>query len=151
MNTIDGADRLPATGEIFEHPLEFPAPARTDALRGSLWAEWPNPLAGCGDYTMPAGVPITLQIGSDVDAKLTAYSLVATSGAAAGTVEPACGFDATSYTNPERLAQDLARTVLRSFGEVVVVPRKPLSPGTQYRVGMTVNGKRYDWSFSTAP
>jgi hypothetical protein len=32
---------------------------------------------------------------------------------------------------------------------VVVIPRKPLQEGASYQVTMTVNGTRYDWSFST--
>jgi uncharacterized protein YkwD len=150
MNTVDGAATPSAYGTTYERPIEFPSPIAPIALR-ELFGEWPNPLTSCPGYSIPSGLPITLQIGANVDAKLTAYSLVATSGAAAGTVEPACGFDATSYTNPDRLAQDIARGGLKGFGEVIVVPRKPLSSAAQYRVEMTVNGKRNEWSFSTAP
>jgi uncharacterized protein YkwD len=150
MDTVEGADMPSAYGTTYEQPVEFPASASVIALRGLL-GEWPDPLSVCSGYSLPAGLPITVQIGANVEAKLTTYSLVATSGDAAGTVEPACGFDATTYTNPERLAQDLARTVLHGYGEVVVIPKNPLLRGTQYRIEMTVNGKRYAWSFTTAP
>jgi hypothetical protein len=116
-----------------------------------LYGEWPNPLTSCPGYSLPAGLPISLQIGSNVDAKLSAYSIAATSGAAAGTVEPACGFDATSDINPDRLGQDIARGGMKASGLVIVVPKNPLLRATQYRIEMTVNGKVYAWTFSTAP
>jgi uncharacterized protein YkwD len=150
MNTIDGAAAASAYGKTYERPVEFPSPIAPTDLR-ELFGEWPNPLTSCPGYSLPAGIPITLQIGANVDAKLTAYSLIVTSGSGAGTVEPACGFDAQSYRNPERLAQDIARGALKGFGQVVVVPKNPLLRATQYRVEMTVNGKKYAWAFSTAP
>jgi uncharacterized protein YkwD len=150
MNTIDGADIAPAEGATYPRPVEFPAAIAPTDLR-ELFAEWPNPLASCPGYSMPSGLPITLQIGANVDAKLSAYSLTVVSGADAGAVEPACGFDATSYTNPERLAQDIAREIMKDFGQVIVVPKNPLLRATQYRIEITVNGKAYAWTFNTAP
>ena len=41
------------------------------------------------------------------------------------------------------------REILHDFGMVVVIPRKPLEKAASYQVTMTVNGTKYDWSFST--
>ncbi len=150
MNTTDGADTASAYGATYPRPIEFPSAIAPIDLR-ELFGEWPNPLTSCPGYAMPAGLPISLQIGANVDAKLSAYSLTVTSGADAGSVEPACGFDATSYANPERLAQDIARGVMKGFGQVIVVPKDPLLRATQYRIEMTVNGKPYAWTFTTSP
>jgi uncharacterized protein YkwD len=150
MNTLDGADTPSAYGTSYDRPIEFPSPIAPIDMR-ELFGEWPNPLTSCPGYSMPAGLPITLQIGANVEAKLTAYSLTVTSGTDAGAVEPACGFDATSYTNPERLAQDIARGGMKGFGQVIVVPKNPLLRATRYRIEMTVNGKPYTWTFTTAP
>jgi len=40
------------------------------------------------------------------------------------------------------------REILHDFGMVVVIPRKPLKEAANYQVTMTVNGTKYDWSFS---
>ncbi len=150
LNTIGGIDPIPPSGTIYGQPVEFPAPASTTNL-DALIGEWPSPLSVCPGYSFPAGSPITVQIGYYADARLGGYSLVITSGHSAGAAQDVCGFDAVSYTNPERTEQDLVRSILHGFGEVVIVPRRPLQRATSYRVTITINGKRYTWSFSTAP
>ena len=55
----------------------------------------------------------------------------------------ACGFDASSYSNPDATAQERGRDILHGFGAVVVVPRAPLDKGASYTVSMTVNGREY--------
>jgi uncharacterized protein YkwD len=150
LNTIGGIDRIPPSGTIYGQPVEFPAPASTTNLI-AVSGEWPSPLSVCHGYSFPAGSPITVQIGYYADARLSDFSLVTTSGHSAGTAQDVCGFDAMNYTNPVRTEQDLVRSILHGFGEVVIVPRRPLQRGTSYRVAITINGKRYTWPFSTAP
>ncbi len=59
----------------------------------------------------------------------------------------ACGFDASSYVNPNSKDQDHAGEAMRQLGAVVVIPREQLAPG-DYAVEMTVNGHSYRWRFT---
>jgi uncharacterized protein YkwD len=142
LSSLRKAGLTPAAARA---PIEFP-PAGASVPISSLGPEWPNPLSACRGFTMPVGLPITLQLGTMVPARLSAFSL--SRGATAETLE-ACGFDASSYVNPNPIDQDRARTGLNNLGAVVVIPRKPLSPGN-YWVEMTVNGHSYKWIFSVA-
>lgn len=127
-------------------PIEFPP--RGAAMRmNELGDEWPDPLSSCDGYTAPVGLPITLQLGSMIPARLSAYSL--TRGTDRQTLE-ACGFDASSYVNSGSADQSRARDILSELGAVVVIPRGPLAPG-DYTVEMTVNGRSYTWQFSVTP
>jgi hypothetical protein len=95
------------------------------------------------------GLPITLQLGARVDASLDGYRFIR-DGASPATLE-ACGFDASSYSNPDTTAQERGRQILHVFGAAVLVPREPLEKGASYTVSMTVNRKEYRWQFSTSP
>jgi len=110
-----------------------------------LPGEWPNPLTACPNYAFPVGVPITIQLGVNVDAKLTSYALTQASKA----VE-ACGFDAATYSNPN--PEEMKRAVggMKLNGEVVIVPRKTLERGATYEVSATVNDQPYSWSFTVS-
>ncbi len=123
--------------------VQFPPQGATVHIK-ALGAEWPDPLTSCPGYTLPAGLPITLQLGAMLPARLSAYSLRRDS---ASEILEACGFDAHSYSNPGGPDQARARDTLTDLGAVVVVPRQPLTPG-DYTVEMTVNGHSYDWRFS---
>jgi hypothetical protein len=117
----------------------------------SFGNEWPDPRTGCHGYEPPSGLAITLQLGADIDTHLSEYSLkrVNTDGSSAAL--DACGFDSTSYSNPDANSQLLGRDVLRNYATVVVIPRLPLAKGAKYAVSIAANGKRYDWTFSTSP
>ncbi len=86
-----------------------------------------------------------------MDTHLTEYSVSRESAAGAATPLDACGFDSTSYFNPDVYSQHLGRDVLRNYATVVVVPRNPLAKDAKYAVSITANGKQYDWTFSTRP
>ena len=150
LNATAGIDVPAPAGTLYDQPIEFPPPASTTDLL-TLFGEWPNPISGCARYSPPSGIPISVQIGANVDAKLGDYSLVVTSGDSAGTAEEVCGFDAATYRNPNALDQAWARSILHGFGEVVMVPKNPLLRGVSYRATLTINGKTYTWPFSTAP
>lgn len=127
-------------------PVQFP-PDGAAMRMNDLGAEWPDPLSSCDGYSAPAGLPITLQLGSMIPARLSAYSL--TRGADRQTLE-ACGFDASSYVNSSSADQSRAREIMSELGAVVVIPRGPLASG-EYTVEMTVNGRSYTWQFSVTP
>ena len=146
MNAIAGAD---ATGlrRSFPRPLKFP-PADAGIDLRTFENEWPDPLTACPGYAAPTGLPITLTLGSFVPAKLGGFSVESVSPDGTKSKVEACGFDATTYVNPESYGQSAGRGVLAANGSVVVIPRRPLTRGASYSVRMTVNDHEYAWTFS---
>ncbi len=148
LDVLTGAERPSLAPRRMAAPIEFP-PAGASVALGPLFGEWPDPLSACPGYQAPAGLPVTLQLGSMFDARLSAYRLIR-DGDPPITVD-ACGFDATTYISSDDAAQHRARRVLFNFGAVVLVPRSPLRKGASYTVSMSVDGREYKWSFSTEP
>jgi hypothetical protein len=146
MNAIGGAD---ASGvrQSFPRPLQFP-PADAGIDLRTFENEWPDPLTACPGFAAPTGLPITLTLGSFVPAKLERFSLQSVSPDGATSKVEVCGFDATTYVNPESYGQSAGRQVLAASGSVAVIPRRPLTRGAAYSVKMTVNGREYDWTFT---
>jgi len=143
LDVLSRLDRNPLASGHAPAPIQFPprdAVMQVNAMDG----EWPDPLASCEGYTIPAGLPITLQLGAMVPARLSAYSLRRSS---ASPILEACGFDAGSYTNANGPDQGRGRDLLKDLGAVVVIPREPLKAG-DYTVEMTVNGVSYSWRFT---
>ena len=141
-----GAEAPGITSLSFSQPVQFPPPGSEVALR-TLYLEWPDPRSGCPGYQSPSGIPITVQVGAWIPAKLDAFALLRTDKTK--TVLDACGFDSGSYVNADPAQQALVREILHDFGMVVLIPRRPLERGASYDVGITVNGNKYNWSFST--
>ena len=106
-----------------------------------LSGEWPNPLDACPGYEWPVGLPLTLQLGDWISPHLSAYSVRRD-----GQDLQACGFDATSYSSKDSVAERNGKLGLRAQGAVVVIPREPLTNG-EYSVSVTVDGQQYVWSF----
>jgi uncharacterized protein YkwD len=149
LNTTSDAPLASISSRRLAAPIEVPPDGATVKTPG-FGGEWPNPVASCSGYSTKSPA-ITLNLGIYLPAKITDAHLTQTTGAAAGTILDTCAYDSDSYTNPNAGDQERARQVLRSFGEVVMMVRDPLSPGESYRVAMTVNGKPYRWSFTAAP
>jgi pSer/pThr/pTyr-binding forkhead associated (FHA) protein len=150
LNLLKGSQgKMPADGAA-ALPIEFPPDGGTVATT-SFFNEWPDPRTSCPGYEPPSGLAITLQLGNWMDTHLSEYSLARESADGSRIAVEACGFDSISYSNPDSYPQELGRNVLKSYGTVVVIPRAPLGKGAKYAVSMSANGKRYDWSFSTAP
>ncbi|MGH7934624.1 MAG: CAP domain-containing protein [Candidatus Binataceae bacterium] len=131
-------------GAPFAHPIEFP-PDRSvvDLLKFSS-QEWPDPLTSCPGYKIPTGLSITLQLGTWLSPKISAWSLTSQ-----GVPLETCAFDSDDYHNPQTLTQKLGRGGLEFYGAVVMIPRTPLKPDTRYTVSMKVEDMDYTWSFST--
>jgi uncharacterized protein YkwD len=144
LNVNAGARAASETGVWFDDAIMFPPDGSMVALL-QLDREWPDPLSACAGYQKPVGLPVTLQVGEWIDARLSSYSITNE-----GAVIETCGFDATSYTSPDEGQQKLVRDILKASGAVVVVPRRPLRPGATYSVSMTVEGHVYRWAFLTA-
>ena len=128
----------------YPRAIAFP-PADAAVALDWLGLEAPDPLASCPGYARPVGLPITLQIGRDADAKLSAHSLTQD-----GKPIESCAFDAPSYRNPDPTAHEYGELSLRDAGAVVIVPRAQLQPGSRYAVSIAANGNTYAWSFKVA-
>ncbi len=127
----------------FGTAIAFPGNETVVLLR-QFEKEWPDPIASCPGFTIPTGLPITLELGVDVPTKLGNHSLTAN-----GEEVQHCIFDASSYRNSDAAQEDWGKNTLKAFGVVVIIPRKPLKRGTHYTVTVTANGREYRWSFST--
>jgi hypothetical protein len=148
LNVLSGAAPLPSTDAPLEHPILFPPDgASLAASMRMLDEEWPTPISGCDGFAFPTGLPVTLQLGPLVEARLDSFSIAREDGAE---IE-ACGFDASSYRNLDESERARVAGNLRGQGAIVIVPRSPLDPGTRYDVHATVNGRDYKWSFEIRP
>jgi hypothetical protein len=123
-------------------PVEFPPANASISVNAWSAAEWPDPIAGCAGYQRPVGLPITLQLGRRL--LLQSYSLHEQSTARA---LEACGFDAASYRNSNATQQKRGRELLNAYGALVLIPRKPLSSGHEYRVTVQTSQGRFEWGF----
>lgn len=150
LNLLKGEQKKIPPEAAKAMPIEFPPDGGTVAMY-SFDDEWPEPRTSCPGYTRPSGLTITLQLGNWMDTHLGQYSVARLNADGSHTQIEACGFDSTSYSNPDASIQDLGRNVLKSYGTAVVIPRAPLDKGARYAVSLTVNGKPYDWTFATAP
>ena len=146
LDAIRGASVGVLPARPLKQPIVFPPDGAQVTVRG-FHSEWPDPRSGCAGYNPPSGFPLTIQVGNFVSAKLQDFSIQRIDGKDP-TVE-ACGFDETTYSNPDPGQQILGRQTLHGFGMVVVIPRKPLEAAASYHVTMQVNDQKYDWSFST--
>jgi FHA domain/Cysteine-rich secretory protein family len=150
LNLLKGAQgKMPAAAAA-SLPIKFPPDGGTIAIR-SFENEWPDPRTSCPGYAPPNGLAITLQLGNWMDTHLGEYSVVRENADGSRTRVEACGFDSTSYSNPDAYTQELGRNVLKSYGTVVIVPRAALDKGAKYVVSMTANGRPYDWTFGISP
>ena len=143
LNVLSGVERRRHAVPL-EHPIEFPSEhAEVSPSMVSLQAEWPNPASACEGYTMPVGLPITLQLGPGIDARLVSYALKRD-----GEDIESCGVDADGYAKEGGPQSALMSNAMREAGAIVIVPRSPLVPGAPYQVSVTANDKQYEWSFS---
>ena len=150
LNLLKGSQRKPSPDAAASLPIEFPPDGGIVSMY-SFENEWPEPRTSCTGYSAPSGLTITLQLGTWMDTHLGDYSVARVNPDGSHTKIEACGFDSTSYSNPDAYSQDLGRNVLKSYGTVVVIPRGPLDKGAKYAVSMNANGKQYDWTFNTGP
>jgi len=121
-------------------PVLFPPDGATMPMGAMVNSEFPDPLEACPGYTLPVGLPITVQLGPSVRVRLESYSLE--DETTQRKIET-CGFDAQSYPDP------YGQRVLASYGAVVLVPRKPLTPDHEYRVNVRTRRYTYNWTFRT--
>lgn len=139
-----GTLALRGEGGIGSPLIRFPTDGSTVPIGQVNNFEIPNPLSSCPGYSLPVGLPITLQLGSGYRGKMLSYSLRGPAGA----VET-CGFDWMSYQNSDGPTEEVARKLLRAFGAIILIPRKPLSGG-RYTVAVSTGRQNFEWSFTIA-
>lgn len=140
LDVLRGRGSVPSPAP---YPIKWPADNQVTPLRTYTGSEYPDPLATCTGYTVPSGLPITLQVGAGgTTLQVTAHSLKRD-----GVDVDHCVFQGGDYTHPDAGTQASGRATLGSRDAVVVMPREPLAPGSTYSVSLTVNGRTYAWSF----
>jgi hypothetical protein len=144
LNLNSDVDPILSALAPFATPIEYP-PNGASIEMNSFDGEWPDPLASCAGYSLPAGYPITLQLGSMVNPGFTSVSFKRTAPTSA--MLEACEFDGNTYRNPDPGTQKMIRYQLINFGAIVIMPRAPLTRGT-YSVSIVAGGRDYSWSFA---
>lgn len=132
LNVISGN-----AGSGGTYPVYWPGNGITVPLRAFSGNEFPDPLSACPGYSMPTGLPVFVEVGSNVTTNVTSHTFTAN-----GVNIASCAID--SAHNPS-LAADLTW-----HGGVIVMPQAVLVPGVQYKVSLTVNGAPYTWSFQVS-
>ena len=116
------------------YPVLFPGNGASVPLGSYNGGEFPDPLQGCSGYGAPTGLPITIQVGSNVATTVAAHAFTGN-----GAALDHCVIDSTNAAVGSNLV---------SRGAVILIPRQPLQPGVRYLVALTVNGAHYTWSFA---
>ncbi len=126
------------------YPIVWPGNGTTQPLASYTGGEYPDPLASCNGYEEPSGLPIIVQFAEPT-------RNVKASVSHRGDKLPACKVHATSYRNRDASAQALGRALLAGDNVVLVIPKKPLDPGSTYLVKVTSGGKTARSRFSISP
>ena len=122
-------------------PVFWPGDGSTVSLTRSFGSPSPDPLSACPGFSGPTGLPLSLQLSSVPD--VTSATLLRD-----GEPVEHCAIDADSYTNPDPVAQDKGRDLMRTGRFAVIVPKDELALGSTYSVSVVANGKTRTWSFS---
>ncbi len=140
LNVIAGLDRTAKT----TYPVFWPGDGATMPIN-LHWGGNPSPLTSCPGYTVPSGPPLIVQLGpGDLTPRVSATSLTRD-----GRSLEHCVFDETTYKNPDRVQQNLGRSILGARDAIVLIPRSPLAAGATYTASITVSGRTHAWSFTT--
>ena len=141
INILSGRARPPAS---VTYPVVWPGHGATVPI-AAHFSEYPSPLTSCPGYRAPSGLPLIVQLGSGRNAPSATRSWLY----AAGEKEQLehCVFDQHTYRNGRPVEQQLGRSILASRNAIVVIPRRPLTPGSSYRVVVSAGGRTIDWTF----
>jgi hypothetical protein len=142
LDVVHGRAGAPAS---LAYPVVWPANGSTVPLAAHT-GEYPDPLASCPGYALPAGLPVIVQLGAGGEVPHVTGSWFAVGER---TLDH-CVFDEGSYRNRDAVQQRLGRAILASRNAIVLIPRTPLTPGTRYRAVVEVNGRLIDWTFSVS-
>jgi IPT/TIG domain-containing protein/cysteine-rich secretory family protein len=121
-----------------QYPVYFPGNGTTEPLLTYSGFEYPDPLQACPGYSLPAGLPVSVQLGGNVSAVAGPVHSFTGNGVAL----EHCIIDSTNPTLGGNLV---------GRGGVILIPRQPLQTGVKYVVALTINGVARTWSFSVGP
>jgi hypothetical protein len=116
------------------YPMFYPGNGTTEPLSTFGGGEYPDPLQACSGYTAPTGLPLFIEVGSNVVTTAGAHSFTGD-----GVALPHCVIDSRNAALGSNL---------QWHGAVVLIPKAPLQTGVKYVVSLTVNAKPYTWSFT---
>ncbi len=143
-----GLGPIPAERGRLRTPVEFPPDGSVVDLQSYRGGDLPDPLTACPGFTAPTGIPVALQLGegygADGSLQVTEHSL-----SRDGVDLDNCSITAASYRGPNDIQTEIGKTGLKRTGAAIMLPRQPLSPG-HYKVALTEDSKRYEWSFTVA-
>ena len=145
IQTAAGLDVLSGrtlTRRVAPYPIVWPADGAWIPLSVHT-DEYPSPLTSCAGYQAPTGLPLIVQLGTGATVPRVTGSWIAEESRELDH----CIFDETSYRNRDAAQQRLGRAVLASRNAIVLIPRRPLTPGAMYRAVVEVNGRLVDWTF----
>jgi IPT/TIG domain/Fibronectin type III domain/Cysteine-rich secretory protein family len=117
------------------YPMFFPGNGSTEPLRTFGGGEFPDPLQACTGYTAPTGLPVIVEVGSNV-------------ATTAGSVHSFTGNGVTLQHCVIDSGNTALGSMLKWHGAVVLIPKAPLQNGVTYTVALTVNGVPRTWSFT---
>jgi hypothetical protein len=120
------------------YPVYFPGNGTSEPLTTYGGNEFPDPLQACPGYSAPAGLPVFIEVGGNVNT--TAGAVHSFTGN--GVPLTHCVIDSSNSA---------LSSYLYSRGGVILIPQQPLQNGVRYVVALTVNGVPYTWSFSVGP
>jgi uncharacterized protein YkwD len=117
------------------YPVYFPGNGTVEPLTTYSGNEFPNPLQACPGYSSPAGLPVFIQVGGNVNTTAGPVHSFTGNGIALNH----CVIDSSNSA---------VSSYLYTRGGVIVVPQQPLQNGVKYVVALTVNGVPYTWTFT---
>ena len=120
------------------YPVYFPGNLATVPLTSYSGNEFPDPLQACPGYSVPTGLPVSIQVGGNV--ATTVGSVHSFTGNGVSLAH--CVIDSHNSAVGSNLT---------SRGAVLLIPRQPLQTGVTYVVALTVNSVPYTWTFSVGP
>lgn len=139
---------VPGEAARLRIPAAFPPDGATVALGAYNGGDMPDALSSCADYASPTGIPISIQFGQgsgpDGDVEISEHSL-SHNGAELDT----CLITSATYRGPDKKQTDIGKQGLWNGGVAIILPRRPLEPG-RYKVSVTENSARHEWSFTVA-
>ena len=123
-----------------ERPVLFPADGSVVSVT-TFTTETPDPLVACPGYSAPTGLGIVAMFPNPPGRITSAITLD-------GQPVEHCMIDA-SYSSGDPSGQATVRSILTQKNAIVLMPRRPLTPGATYEV--SINGTQsVSWTFSTS-
>lgn len=148
----DRLGKVPVHPGRLKVPIYFPPPGSTIGMLSDEVSELLDVLSACPGYSRPTGLPISLQLGmgeaQDSQIRTTAHSLMRD-----GNRIESCVVSSSSEFEPRKKDDWLPRrisSVLWFVGDLILIPRAPLQPGSTYSVSISADSHDYQWSFNTA-